>query len=158
MRALDHREQRLIWAMGARGGQPFVLVDAALGPFVRALQRLLLVGTGIQQGGELVEGEHDVRAEPMLDTHRNLGCEPMFRAVEMRAEGDAVIVDSGQALFARGDHVIASDVDRLHGQHLLEADTQRHHLKAAAIGEGRAGPVHEFAQPTRLVHDVRSGL
>jgi hypothetical protein len=80
---LDDGEQRLVRAVGAGGGQPLVLIDAALRPLVRSLHRALLVGTGIEQGGELVESEHDVGAEPVLDTHRHLGGEPVRRAVEV---------------------------------------------------------------------------
>ncbi len=158
LRALDHGEQRLIRPMGSLRGEPLVFVDAALRPFVRAPQRLLLIATGIEQRGQLVEGEHDIRAEPVLDSHRHLRCEPVFRTVQMGAKGDAVVVDHRQALLALGDHLVALHPDRLHGQHLLEADPQRHDLETTAVGEGGTGPVHEPAQPAGLVHDVGPGL
>ena len=45
-----------------------------------------------------------------------------------------------------------------HRQHLLEPDAQAHHLESAAVGERRAGPVHERAEPAGRLDDVRTGL
>ncbi len=61
-----------------------------------------------------------------------LGREPVRRAVEVRAEGDALLVELPQ---------------------LGEA----HHLEAAGIGEDGAGPVHEPVQPAQPLHPVRAG-
>src|SRR5699024_6243873 len=68
--ALDHAPQLLVGAVGALGGEPCMLGEAADRPQAGAFERLLLVAAGVHEGGELVEGEHDVRAEPVLDLHR----------------------------------------------------------------------------------------
>ncbi len=135
-----------------------MLGDAAHGPRLRPLDRLLLVAAGVEQRGQLVEREHDVGAQLMLDLHRHLGREPVRRAVEMRLERDAVVVDVREALLAFGDDVVGLHAHGLHREHLLEPDAERHHLEAAAVGEGGAVPVHELAETAGLVDDVGSRL
>ena len=127
-------------------------------PVVGALHRLFLVAAGVDQRGQLVEGEDDVRAELVLDPDRHLGGEAVGGAVEMRAERDAVVVDVGQPLLALGDDVVGLDPLGVHRQHLLEAGAQREHLEPAAVGEGRPRPVHERAEPACLLDDVGAGL
>ena len=67
--ALDDSEQSLVGLVRAFLGQALVLRNAAQGPQTRALQRLLLITAGVVERGELVEGEHDVRAQVVLDLH-----------------------------------------------------------------------------------------
>ncbi len=138
--------------------QPPVFHQAPHRPVVGALYRLFLVAAGVDQGGQLVEGEDDVRAELVLDPDRHLGGEPVGGTVEMRAERDAVVVDMGQPLLAFGDDVVGLDPSGVHRQYLLEPCTEGEHLKAAAVGEGRARPVHERAEPACLLDDVGAGL
>ena len=83
-----------------------MLGDAALGPQPGALQGLLLVAAGVHQRGQLVEGEHDVRAELVLHLHRDLRREAVPVAVEVGLEPDAVVVDVGQPLLAGGHLVV----------------------------------------------------
>ena len=154
--ALDHSEQRLVRPVRALDGEPVVLVEAALRPRVRARHRPLLVGAGVHQRGELVEREDDVGAQLVLNLHRHLGREPVPRPVEVRLEGHPVVVDVREALLALGDDVVGAHAHRLHREHLLEPHPQRHHLEPAAVGEGRAVPVHERAEPAGLVDDVRA--
>ncbi len=94
----------------------------------------------------------------MLDAHRHLGGEAVLRPVEVRFERHAVVVDLREPFLALGDDVVVLDAHRLHGEDLLEPHTERHDLEPAAVGEGRTGPVHELAEPTGLVDDVRAGL
>ena len=68
-----------------------------------------------------IEDHDDVRAESDFDLQRFFGRKKMFGAVEMRAEGDALVGDFAQ--FAEAEN-----------------------LKAAGIGEDGAGPGHEFVQ------------
>src|SRR5699024_7420017 len=156
--ALDHAPQLLIGPVGALGGQAGVLGQAADRPPAGALERLLLVAAGVHQGGQLVEGEHDVRPQPVLDLHRDLGREAVHVAVDGGAEGDAVVGDVGQAFLALGAVVVfpgggacrlpAAELAR---EHLAEAGAQAHLLEAAGVGVGGAGPVHEGTQAAGLV-------
>ncbi len=81
--ALHHAEQRLIGLVGTLARQLLVLVEAPLRPLVGALYRILLILTGVDQRGELVEGEHDVGAQLMLDLHGHLRSEPVRRPVQV---------------------------------------------------------------------------
>lgn len=94
----------------------------------------------------------------MLHPHRDLRGEPVRRAIEVRLEGDAVIVDSRQPVLARRDDVVAAQRGRVHRQDLLETHAQAQHLEAAGVGEGRTGPVHEPAEATRLFDQLTAGL
>ena len=76
----------------------------------------------------------------------------------MRAERHPVVVDVGQALLALGDDVVGLHPVGVHRQHLLEAGAKREHLKPAAVGEGRARPVHERPESPCLVDDIGAGL
>ncbi len=75
-----------------------------------------------REGRAFVERHGDVGIEEMLDLDRALGRQAMLAAVEMRAEDDAALVDLAQG-------------------------GERHHLKAAGIGEDRRRPVHEAVKP-----------
>ena len=57
----------------------------------------------------------------------------------------------------RDDVVGLHPVD-VHRQHLLEPGAEREHLEPTGIGERRARPVHERAEPAALLDDVRAGL
>jgi hypothetical protein len=91
---------------------------------VGAGHRLLLVAPGVDQGGQLVEREDDVGADLVLDAHRHRG-EPVGGAVEMRGEGDAVVVDVRQPLFALGDDVVGLHPVDVHREHLAETRPAR---------------------------------
>jgi hypothetical protein len=78
----------------------------------------------------LVEGHGDGGVEQVLDLGRPLRRQPVLAAVEMRAEGHAVLVHAPQL-------------------------GQRHHLEAAGIGQDRPGPVHEAVQPAQPAHTLR---
>ena len=132
--------------------------QAAHRPAVRALHRLLLVAAGVHQGGQFVEREDDVGADLVLDPDRHLGGEPVGGPVQVRREGHAVVVDAGQPFLALGDDVVGLDALGVHREHLAETGAQRQHLEPAAVGEGRAGPVHECAQSACLLDDVGAGL
>jgi hypothetical protein len=125
---------------------------------VGPLHRLFLVAAGIDQRGQLIESEDDVRAELVLDPDRHLGREPVSRTVEMRPERDAVVVDMGEPLFALGDDVVGLDPLGVHREDFLEAGTEREHLKPAAVGKRRPMPVHERAESARLLDDVWARL
>ncbi len=157
--ALDHPEQGLVGLAGALVREPEVLGDAPLGPAPGPLQGLLLVAAGVLQRGELVEREHDVRADLVLDVHGDLGAEAVPVAVEVALEPHAFLVHMGQAFLAGGDGVVRPRmVHRFHVDDLLEPRAQAHHLEPAGIGERGTAPVHERAQAAGLVQDVRARL
>ncbi len=108
--ALDDPEQRLV---GPRVGR-----QRTLRPAMGALGRIGHDCPWRARIDRLVEGDRDVRAERLLDADRDLRCEPVERAVEVAAEGDAVLVDDPQV-------------------------AQRDDLEAARIGQDRAVPAHE---------------
>ena len=154
IRALHHAIQRLIRPAQAFRRQPLVLVHAATGPAERALHRILLVGAGVHQRGEFIEREHDVRADFVLDAHRNLSGETMCVTIQRRLERHAVLIHPGHALLALGDDVVRLHAGHVHCQRLLEADAQRHHLETARIGERGPIPVHETRQAAGRVQHV----
>ena len=80
----------------------------------------------------LVERHRDVAAQQRLDLHRAFGRQPLLGAVEVRAEGRAVLVD-GAAL------------------------AQAEDLEAARVGEDRARPGHEAVQAAELAHALGAG-
>ena len=134
-----------------------MLGDATLCPAVGALDRVLLVAARVHERRELVECEHDVGAELVLDVHRNLGGESVQRAVERRLERDAVLVHERHALLAFGNHVVGLHALHIHRQRLLEARAERKHLESTGVGESRAVPVHELRETARLVKHVLTG-
>ena len=135
-----------------------MLGKASRRPRVGALERFLLVGTRVQQAGELIEGKHDVGAELMLDPHRHLGVEAMLRAVDVAREDDTIVVDDRvrglDGLHLHGGVGWVSLPGELLGQDLLEAGTERQDLEATRIGVGGARPVHELTETAGLVDDV----
>ena len=156
--ALDHPEQGLVGPADAFLRQSGVGAQAPDRPPVGARHGGLLVVAGVHQGGEFVEGEHDVRAELVLDGHRDLRGEPEAAAVEVAEEGDAVLVDVRAPRLPLGDDVVAHEPLGVHRQHLLETGAETHHLESTRIREGGAGPVHETPEPAGLVHQVGTGL
>ena len=93
----------------------------ALGPTHRQLHRGF-DGLGRRRVGRaFVERHRDVGAEQALDRDRALRGQQMGAAVEMRAEGDAVLADLAQF-------------------------GERHDLEPAGIGQDRVGPVHKKVQ------------
>ena len=59
-----------------------------------AFQRFFLVAAWMEQRGQLIEGEHDVRTQFMLNAHGNFGRETVFRTVDVAAKNHAVIVNN----------------------------------------------------------------
>ena len=138
-----------------------MLDQAAARPRVRALQGLHLVGARVQQGGELVEGEHDVGAQLVLDAHRHLRREAVLRAVDVGGEDHAVVIDHcirGLDGLRGQPRVVGVGRPReLLGEDFLEARTQGEHLESARIRVRRAPPVHEARETARLVDHVGAG-
>jgi hypothetical protein len=79
-----------------------------------------------------VEGHDDVGPQQALDLHRAFGREHVPRSVEMAGERDAFLGDLAQV-------------------------RQAHDLIAAAVGQDRAVPAHEFVQPAQPRHALRAG-
>ena len=152
--------------MGALFGEALVLSDAAQCPEAGAFQGFFLVGAGVIEGGQLVEGEHDVRTDLMLYLHGNFGGKAVYIAVDMGLEEDPVIVHVRHALLAGGNVIVAQGAairangvsNGAHVNDLLEARTQAHHLKTSGVGEGRAIPVHELTQAACGVQHIGAGL
>ena len=72
-KALNDAKQRLVGLAHTFSGQALVLSDAAQRPQAGAFERLLLVATGVVEGGQLVEGEHDIGTDLVLNLHGHLG-------------------------------------------------------------------------------------
>ncbi|MNI98878.1 hypothetical protein D3C73_1578160 [compost metagenome] len=83
-----------------------MLLQAPQRPQTCPLQRLLLIRARVLQRCELVEGEHDVRADLVLDPHGYFWRETMLGAIKVGFEPDAVLVYVGQAFLARRYRVI----------------------------------------------------
>src|SRR5699024_3343291 len=104
----------------------------------------------------------DVGSQLMLNVHGNFGGEPVTVPIDVGGEPDAVVVYVCQTFFARGHGVVGTDfalgLGAGHINDLFESRTQGHDLETTGISEGRAAPVHEFAQPTVFIEQLGSGL
>ena len=135
-RALSTRSRSTVAALHDAEQRPPRLVAerdaAALGPAQRQAHGVLdrLVGGG--QPHAFVELHLDVGAQKTLDFDGALGRQHMGRAVDVRLEGDAGLVDFAQL-------------------------RQRHDLEAAGVGEDRERPVHEAVQPAHPGDALRAG-
>ena len=154
LRPLHHAPQTLQGLIDARAGQAIMFVEAPLGPAVGAFNRLFLVKAGIQQGGELVEGEHDVRAELVLNLHGYFWGEAVLGAIDHAAEVHAFFVHVGPAVFATGADIVFFQAFGAHGQDFFEAHSQAHHLEATRVGIGRPVPVFKRGDTPGLIHNV----
>ena len=114
--ALHDAEQRLADGRLLEGAL------AALGPAQRQLHGALDLAPLGRQPHAFVELHGDVGAEQDLHLDGALRRQLDHGAVEMGAEGDALLLD-----FAQG--------------------RKRHHLEAAGIGQDRMRPAHETVQP-----------
>ncbi len=99
--------------------------ETALGPSRGHLKRAARTTSVRGKRGAFVERHHDIGAEPLLNLHRAFRGEHQRRAIEMRAEPDALLGN---------------------GIDLREA----HRLVAARIGQYRAGKSHEPRDPAHL--------
>ena len=144
--------------MVALAGKPVVFFQAPLRPPVRAGDGFLLVGARVNERSQLVEGEHDVRAQPMLNLHGLFGRKAVLGAIDNRAKVHAFLIYLGHALPFRGPNILFGEIRQVHGDDLFKAHTQRHHLESAGIGVGRPVPVLEFRHAAGLVHDVVARL
>ena len=156
--ALDHSEQGLVRLSGAFLRQSGMGAQATDCPPVGARHRCLLIVAGIHQGGEFIEGEHDVRAELVLNGHRDLRGKPETASVEVIEEGDAILVDVRAPLLSLGDDIVADESLGVHRQHLLKTSAETHHLESTRIRESGAGPVHETPKTAGLIHHIGTGL
>ena len=129
-RALHNGEQMLVESVLRRCGVQ--MRDAAIQPPVRAFHRFpgIAVIAGIR--GALVEGHDDVRPDAALDVHGSLRAEQVLAAIDVAAERHALFGD-------------------------LAAVGQAEHLVAAAVGQNRSLPIHEFVQPARRLQHVGAG-
>ena len=59
-----------------------------------AFQRLFLVAAWMEQRGELIEGEHNVGTQFMLNAHGNFGRETVLGTVNVTAKNHALIVNN----------------------------------------------------------------
>ena len=155
---LHHPKQRLRGFVGPLGGEPLVFDDAPLGPRLRTCDRLLLIAPRVHQRRQLVKRKHDVGAELMLDSHRDLRGESVHRTIDVRLEGHPIVIDRGEPILAGRDDVVGLDAFGIHRQRLLEAGAERKHLEATGVGERWAGPVHERPKTPGRIDDVGAGL
>ena len=122
--ALHDAEEGLI---GARVGGL-----AALGPAVGALHGRPGVGLVGLRWRALVEGHDDVGTQLLLDLDGSLRREAVERAVDVRLEDRALLVQATQVPQAKD-------------------------LEAAAVGEDRVRPAHEAVQPAQRGDDIGRG-
>ncbi len=134
-------------------------LQTPLRPQPGAFERFLLIPARVEQSGQLVKSENDVRTQLMLNAHRDLWSEPVDVTVEVRTEPHAVVVDISEPLLGRSHlGVCSTGTGELLGKHLLEARTKRKNLETARIRVGGAIPVHESSQSASIIHDVRTRL
>jgi hypothetical protein len=88
--------------------------------------------------GANVELHLDVGADAPLDVHGHLGREPVLRAVEVRAEGEPVLVREHEALGALALFAAVS----------LFGLRERERLEAPRVGEHRVRPAGEAVKAT----------
>ena len=79
-----------------------------------------------------IKRHHNVRPQQSLDFHRAFGRQHVLRAVNVAAKFHTLFRQLAQV-------------------------RQAHHLIAAAVGQYRAVPVHEFVQTAQLRHPFRAG-
>ena len=139
-----HFDQRLRALLAQRGvaaalhdAENFLAVGARLfAAFARPAdgafdgEALFLGGRVVRR--TFVENHRDVRAEHALDFHGFLRADKQKRTVKVRTEFDAVF---------------------FHFANFCEAEN----LKAAAVGENRLFPIHEFVQAAGGADDFESG-
>ncbi len=108
--ALEDAEKSLV--------RPGVGSQGSFCPAMGALHGDLRVGmvVGI---GTLVKGHDDIRAEVLLDLDGAFRCEAVARAVDVRFESDAILID-------------------------LARFGERKDLETARVGQHGSGPLHEF--------------
>ena len=71
IRALHHAVERLVRLAHARFGEAFVLVHTPARPAECALDGILLIAARVHERRQLIEREHDVGADLVLDVHRD---------------------------------------------------------------------------------------
>ena len=71
IRALHHAVERLVRLAHARFGEALVLIHAPARPAECALDGILLIAARVHERRQLVEREHDVGADLVLDVHRD---------------------------------------------------------------------------------------
>ena len=108
LRALDDAKECLIGAVRTLGGELCVFIEAPHCPASGSCNRVFLVGARVEQGRALVESEHDVGAELMLNLHRDFGRETVGVAVNERLERHAVFVDACESIFGFRDDLKVS--------------------------------------------------
>ena len=128
--ALDDGEEALVVAVEGLGGVE--AVDAAVEPAVGELHGVFGVAVVGLAGSALVEGHDDVGSDDTLNVHYPFGGEEVAAAVDVGAEGAALVGDF--AVFGK-----------------------RENLKAAAVGEQRAFPTVEAVEATGSAEDVETG-
>lgn len=133
-------------------------VKATDGPAGGSLHGIFLVRASVQQGCALIEGEHDVRSELVLNLHRDFRREPMGVPVDERLEGHAILVDVRETILRSSDDVGVGMSGLVHRDDLLEPHAEGHDLEPARVGERWTRPIHECREPSRSVDDVASGL
>ena len=133
--------------------------DAPVKPTVRHLHRLtgILVVAGV--GRTFIEGHDDVRPDDALDVHRALGGEQVWTAVDMAAEGHALLLDL--AVLGQAVDLIASGVrqdgpvpphESMESSPLLQHVQSRPEVKVIGVAQDDVG-VHHIRE-----HVLRHGF
>jgi hypothetical protein len=94
----------------------------------------------------------------MLNPHRVFRRKAMLRPVQMRGKGHPVLVDLREPSLPHGDHIVVLQTLGIHRENLLEAGTERHHLKTTAIGKRWPRPVHEATETACGLDDIWTRL
>ena len=114
-------------------------------------QCLHLVFIRVNQRRQLIKSKGNICPNSCLDLHRQLWRKFMQRTIEVRLKHHTIIIHPGVPTRLLGNRNLFINISA-HRQHLLKARAEAQHLKAAAVGKGRAAPVHKLAQISGLLY------
>ena len=76
----------------------------------------------------------------------------MHRSVEVRLKSNAIVIDMCQTFLVVGDNLIRPESVFIHGDNFFKPDAEGEDLKATAIGESWARPIHELSDATCFIN------
>ena len=83
LRSLHNAPELLVGLSDALVGETLMNSQTLTGPFMGTFKRFFLIETRVKQRGQLIEGEHDVRAQFVLNAHRYFGREAVLRTIDV---------------------------------------------------------------------------
>ena len=158
--ALNDAEQCLSFRILLR----MMKIQTALGPRMRAHERLFLIPTLLRGRCAFVECENNIGTKIVLDLDRFFRSEIMQRTVDVRAEGNAVVAHGCKLRHAVvragafGD--LMRGVGRMQnfGNTFAVSDAERKYLKAPRVRHHRPVPAHELVQSAGFGNELVARL